>query len=55
MAEELDEFGIPIKKEQVQSTETVDEFGIPVKKKDVPAPKLESGSEATISSNGQSK
>ena len=26
-----------------------------VKKKDVPAPKLESGSEATISSNGQSK
>jgi hypothetical protein len=55
MAEELDEFGIPVKKEQVQSTETVDEFGIPVKKKDVPAPKLESGSEATISSNGQSK
>jgi len=27
----------------------------PVKKKDVPAPKLKSGSEATISSNGQSK
>lgn len=33
MAEELDEFGIPIKRKQADNGTQVDEFGIPVKKK----------------------
>lgn len=37
MAEELDEFGIPIKRKQVVAQET-DEFGIPIKKKALSAP-----------------
>ena len=53
--EELDEFGIPIKK---QPTKTVDEFGIPIKKKENSSsisngPKLESVQ--TVGSSGGEK
>ena len=47
--EELDEFGIPIRKPQTSKTENVelDEFGIPIKKKEPLALGYEKPSEAS--------
>ena len=53
MAQQLDEFGIPIKSRQ--NTSEVDEFGIPIKKKETADLKSEASLSQSPVSNGQSK